>query len=148
MITWYSDEDITIRFDRIPKIIDLRDYENNFFKKLFLKKFYMLIYEVNVFIFYNKQKYIFKVEKKYKWDGANVPFGFWTLIGKPSYEKFKIPSMIHDKVCENHYLINNDRYLSSLLLEKLLKASGVGLIKRKIMFFFTDLYQRFRDWDK
>lgn len=148
MLNWYNDKEIVIKFNKLPKIVEINRNNSAFINYIFGKNIYMLLSDIIAVIYYKNQIYQIKIERGYKWDGANVPLGFWWLIGKPSYDKFKIPSMIHDKVCENHHLINNDRYLSSLILAKLLQASNVNNFKIKIMFFFTDLYQRFKNWEK
>ena len=56
--------------------------------------------------------------------------------------------MIHDKLCENHDFIGNDRYLSSLIFERLLRVAGVNKLKRRVMFLAVDNFQRFCGWNK
>ena len=57
--------------------------------------------------------------------------------------------MVHDKLCENHDFVNHNRYLSSLIFERLLKVAGVNKIKRKVMFIAVDNYQKlFCGWNK
>lgn len=78
----------------------------------------------------------------YRWNGANIPPGVRWLIGPPSHPAFLEASKIHDKLCENHYLVNNNRYLSSLIFREVLIASGVSKVKAYIMFHAVDNYQK------
>ena len=113
------------------------------------KKPYLLLYGIDVLVEYEGQKYEFSIETHYRWNGANIPFGLWNIIGSPSDNRYRIPSMVHDKLCENHDFVNHNRYLSSLIFERLLKVAGVNKIKRKVMFIAVDNYQKlFCGWNK
>jgi hypothetical protein len=82
----------------------------------------------------------------YSWDGASIPFGFRWLIGSKGDPKFLIPSMVHDKMCECHYLVGNDRNLSSLIFRELLIACGASKLKAQIMYLAVDNFQRTQGW--
>lgn len=151
MITWFSDEIVTIKFNRMPRTETLNATPYSTQKEIdnINKKPYLLLHELCVEILYKGKTYNFVVEKHYRWNGANVPFGLWNLIGAPSDNRFRIPSMIHDKLCENHNFIGNDRLLSSIIFERLLRVAGVNSIKRKLMFTAVDNWQKlFCGWEK
>ena len=91
-------------------------------------------------------QYCFVIEKGYTWDGATIPFGFRWLIGAKGSSEFLNPSMVHDKMCENHEIVGNDRQLSSMIFRELLIASGVSKLKAKTMYYAVDNFQRFCGW--
>lgn len=151
MITWYSDDIVTIQFSRMPRTETLNATGNSTPEEIkdINKKPYLLLHEIEVVIIYKNTTYKFSVEKHYRWNGANIPFGLWNLIGSPSDNRFRIPSMIHDKLCENHEFINHDRLLSSIIFERLLKVAGVNKLKRQVMYLAVDNYQKlFCNWKK
>lgn len=85
----------------------------------------------------------------YCYDGASIPFGFRWLIGSKGSPEFLNPSLLHDVICENHNLVNNDRQLSSIIFREMLIASGVGKVKAYTMFLSVDLFQKsFCHWGK
>lgn len=94
-------------------------------------------------IFYKDEQYCLLFEKGYRWDGATIPKGVRWIIGPKGDPCFLLASMVHDKLCENHKFIKNDRYLSSLIFRELLIACGVSEFKAKIMFFAVDNFQKF-----
>ena len=59
---------------------------------------------------YKKDKtYNFQIPKGYCYDGASIPRLFWRIIGSNTDNRFLIPALIHDILCENHSFIENDR---------------------------------------
>lgn len=150
MITWYSDEIVTIKFDRMPRTETLNATPYSTKEEIddINKKPYLLLYGIDVQIEYQNKIYKFHIKTHYRWNGANIPFGLWNLIGSPSDNRFRIPSMLHDFVCENHDVIGYERYLSSIIFERLLRVAGVNNIKRKLMFLAVDNFQKiFRNWN-
>jgi hypothetical protein len=55
--------------------------------------------------------------------------------------------MVHDVLCENHNYVDNDRYFSTMVFERLLYAEGVGGFKRWLMKHSVDNFQKFCDWE-
>ena len=51
--------------------------------------------------------------------------------------------MVHDTLCENHHYIDGDRYLSTIVFERLLSVGGVGSFKRWLMKHSVDNFQKF-----
>jgi hypothetical protein len=92
--------------------------------------------------------YKFSIEDGYCWDGASIPKFFWRIIGSNTGPEFIIASMLHDKLCENHHYIDNNRYLSTIVLEKCLKVGGIGSFKRWLMKHSVDNFQKFQGWGK
>lgn len=112
-----------------------------------MKKPYINVKRCVFTIFYKEEQFVILCEKGYDWDGASIPFGFRWIIGAKGSPQFLVPSMVHDKLCENHHFIKNDRYLSSLILRELLIAYGVGKFKANIMFNAVDNFQKlFGGW--
>ena len=150
MILWYEDEDLKIEFDKVPDVTMTypapyySEDENRLIDdKPFLNKEDL---KVQIGDCINNAVYSFTVPKGYTWDGATIPRFFWRLIGSNTSPEFLIPSMIHDVLCENHHYINNDRYLSTLILERLLYCSGVSSFKRWMMKHSVDNFQKFCHW--
>lgn len=151
MITWYTDDIITIKFSRMPRTetLNATGYSTPEEIKDINNKPYLLLYAIDVEVYYKNKVYKFTIPKHYRWNGANVPWGLWNIIGSPSDNRFRIPSLCHDFCCENHSIVGHDRYLSSLVFERLLKVAGVNKLKRKVMFIAVDNFQKlFCGWNK
>ena len=146
MIKWYEDEEIGIFFDRIPNLnvqytmpwmsaeevkkINKKPFINN--KKL----------EVKIIDFINSETYKFTIEEGYTWDGATIPRMFWRLIGSKTDNRFLVPSLTHDVLCENHNYVDGDRYLSTIVFERLLYVSKVNPFSRWMMKHSVDNAQK------
>lgn len=138
-------KDLQIYVDREPFITVKSPLHYN---KEELKKPYLNKITCMFTVYYNNEQYVIRCAKGYDWDGASIPFGFRWLIGAKGSPQFLVPSMVHDKLCENHDFIKNDRYLSSLILKELLLAYGVGRIKANTMFHAVDNFQKlFGGWE-
>ena len=144
MIIWYKDDKLKILFDKEPytgtkKILPnmTKDEIENIRKK-------PLILNNRIFcrIIYQGISYGFFIKKGYDWDGATIPPFAWILIGQSLDPEFYIPSLIHDVLCENHNYINNNRYLSTLVLDGLLCANKVNSLKRWVMKHSVDNFQK------
>lgn len=150
MVNWYSDSALRIDFSiypdcniRYPKPTDTKETKKDIEKYPFINN---KIFKTTIFDFSKNKIYSFEIEKNYKWDGATIPRIFWRIIGAKTDPRFLIPSLIHDKLCENHLLIGNDRYLSTKVFERLLFVSGLGSFKRWLMFHTVDNAQKFNNW--
>ena len=80
----------------------------------------------------NKQ-YEFKIPKGYCYDGASIPRVFWRIVGSNTDNKFLIPALIHDVLCEHHEYVDNDRTFSTNVFNALLECSGICKFKRFFM---------------
>lgn len=146
MLIWYKDDKLKIEFDREPNIIvqyPKPSYATSIKKEIIHKPFYNCE-DLVVLITYKEKEHPFFIPKGYTWDGASIPSIFWRFIGPNTSPDFLIPSLIHDVLCENHNYIENDRYLSTLILERLLYVSGVGCFKRWMMKHSVDNYQKIK----
>lgn len=151
-IIWYDGDYVGIQFNDTPhvsmRIITpsmTRDEKDDITKYPFINKKELQVRLVD----YDKIKvYNFTIAKGYKWDGASIPRMFWRLIGAKTDSRFLIPSLIHDVLCENHNLVDNDRYFADKVFERLLYVSGVPAFNRWLMFHSVDNYQKFCKWHK
>lgn len=145
-ITWYSDDDIGILFDKVPNVTMryVTPFTTEEEKKEINKKPFINLSELKVIIKdkIEQETYEFIIPKDYTWNGANIPRIFWRLMGSMTDNRFLIPSMIHDKLCENHDLIDDNRYLSTIIFERLLYVSKVNPFSRWLMKHSVDNYQK------
>ena len=150
MITWYSNEEIGILFDKVPNVTIryVTPFTTEEEKKEINKKPFINLSELKVVlqdkILYENHEFI--IPKDYTWDGASIPRVFWRLIGSKTDQRFLIPSMIHDVLCENHDYVNNDRYFSTCVFERLLYVSKVNPLARWTIKHSVDNFQKFCDW--
>ena len=102
---------------------------------------------MNFYILYNGKVYDIYIEKNYTWDGASIPFGFRWMLGGKGNPAFLIPSMVHDKMCEEKDVVGRDRELSSLIFYYLLLACKCPKWKAKIMYLAVNNFQKLnRGW--
>ncbi len=169
---WYKDDELIIEFNKKPSVtmsypVPLSKSEDlsvkssadsviaragkairknkEIIRKPFLNKEDLevkITTQMPIGLFSDRKTYNFTIPKGYTWDGATIPRFFWRFIGSNTSPEFLIPSMIHDVLCENHAYIDNDRYLSTIILERLLYCSGVGGFKRWMMKHSVDNFQR------
>ena len=96
---------------------------------------------------YKKDKtYNFEIPKGYCYDGASIPRLFWRIVGSNTDNRFLIPALIHDILCENHSFIDNDRKFSTEVFNALLEASEVNAFKRFLMKNSVDCFQKTQKW--
>lgn len=144
MIKWYKDEKFLIEFDKMPDVGI--SYPTPFYGKRENKEIckYPFINKspLSVRITWLDEVFPFDIEEGYCWDGASIPKFFWRVIGSNTEPEFIIASLLHDKLCENHHYVNNNRYLSTIVLEKCLKVGGAGSFKRWLMKHCVDNFQK------
>lgn len=150
MIKWYNNKTLGIFFSSIPEVsmrvvlpVMSETDKNTILKFPFFNDKKL---DVELFDYKKDKKYSFSIPKAYVWDGATIPRAFWRLIGSKTDPKFLIPSLIHDVLCENHGYIENDRYFSTLVFERLLYVSGVNGFSRWMIKHSVDNYQKFCGW--
>ena len=150
MIEWYADEEIKIIFDKTPDVSmrfvlpwvteeEVKDIN----KKPFICNEELKVILVDEIA---QETYEFTIPEFYTWDGASIPRAFWRLIGSKTDQRFLIPSLIHDVLCENHEYIDNDRYFSTCVFERLLYVSKVKAFNRWMIKHSVDNFQKFCDW--
>lgn len=151
MITWYDDEELSIKFSKEP-YVSMRfvlPWATREEVKEINKKPFICLEELTVVIEdkIELEVYEFVIPQDYTWDGATIPRAFWRLIGSKTDNRFLIPSMIHDVLCENHDYIDNQRYLSTIIFERLLYVSKVNAFNRWMIKHSVDNFQKFCGWE-
>ena len=149
MIKYFEDEEIKIYSSSEP-VIQVRAFcadDTKEVKKEKRKKPYLLKNELEFLICGRNKVYSLLFIKNYVWDGASIPFLFRPLIGKKGNLEFLLPSMVHDKMCEEKYLVDYDRALSSKVFRALLISMGVGKIRANIMYHAVDNFQKLKSWN-
>ena len=116
-----------------------------------LKKPFIVLQDISIFVEYKDKMYNFTIPKNYDWNGANVPPFLWLLVGQRTDPRFRLASCVHDYLCEHHNIIENNRYLSTLIFETLCLHFGkFNAVKRWAMFHGVDNFQKLfgRDLNK
>lgn len=150
---WQNDDYCRVAFSEIPLI------ENKLINTIVMTKEEIAaankkpLYVKNSFdvLLIDKKKKItrnFTIDAGYDYDGASIPKFFIRLIGSKEDIRFKIASLIHDVLCENKNIVDNDRYFADKVFERLLSVAGVGKFKRFLMFHSVDNFQKFCGWRK
>jgi hypothetical protein len=151
MIEWYADDEIKIIFDKVPElnVQFVMPWMTEEQVKEINKKPFICEEELRVIIVdeIEQEQYEFLIPKGYTWDGATIPRMFWRLIGSKSDNRFLVPSLIHDVLCENHDYIDNQRYLSTIIFERLLYVSKVNAFNRWMIKHSVDNFQKFCGWE-
>lgn len=151
MTMWFEDKYLSVDFDSGP-LIGIRyilpsmseDEKKSIKRYPFINKSAL---SVSLCDKKQNKSYNFTVPKGYCFDGASVPRFFWRVIGSNTDNKFLVPAMIHDYICENHSCVEFDRKLSTRIFNSLLQVSGVGSFKRFWMKNSVDFFQKyFCDW--
>lgn len=107
------------------------------------KKPFIVTAGLDVLVEYQGKQFFFVIPKGYRWNGANVPPFAWLSIGQRTDPRFRLASCIHDFICENHAVIGNNRYLSTLIFETLCLHFGrFNDFKRWAMFHSIDNFQK------
>ena len=151
MIEWYADEELKIIFDKVPElnVQFVMPWMTPEQVKEIIKKPFICEEELRVIIVdeVEQEQYEFLIPQGYTWDGATIPRVFWRLIGSKSDNRFLVPSLIHDVLCENHDYIDNQRYLSTIIFERLLYVSKVNAFNRWMIKHSVDNFQKFCGWE-
>ncbi len=152
MLEWYSNEEVSVFFDDIPRVgiryilpSTEKEIKKSIKKYPFINKRPLKVQLIDK---YKNKTYHFEIPKYYCFDGASVPRFFWRVIGPNTDNKFLIAALVHDVLCENHSYIDNDREFSTLVFNALLEASDVNSFKRFCMKHSVNFYQRFCHWDE
>ena len=150
MLEYYSNKKVSILFDDIPKVC-IRYYvpSMNEEERKSIEK-YPFINKRNLFVkLVDREKnksYDFLIPKGYCYDGASIPRLFWRIIGSNTDNRFLIPALIHDTLCENHSYIDNDKNFSTEVFNALLEANKINAFKRYLMKHSVNCFQNFCKW--
>lgn len=137
MFCWYLNKRAGIYFNRLP-FVAVRYYVPSMTQeeKQSIEKYpFICKQELEVCLkdVRKNKHYRFKIPKGYCYDGASVPRFFWRVIGASTDNKFLVPALVHDVLCEHHEYVNNDRSFSTDVFNALLEGSGVSRLKRFFM---------------
>ena len=151
-IAWQDDTTCRVGFSEIPEICNKHINKSIMSKeeiKRAKKKPLFLKNTVQICLI-DKRKgktYVFTIKAGYDYDGASISRFLWRLIGSKENIEFKIAALIHDVLCENHNYVNNDRYFSTYIFERLLLIGDTGDFKRWLMKHSVDNFQKiFGKW--
>ncbi len=146
MNEWYSNKSAGIFFDDIPRVCIRYTLPSSTEEEKKSIKKYPFINKKNLRVLlrdYKKEKqYSFLIPKGYCYDGASIPRLFWRVIGANTDNRFLIPALIHDVLCEHHEYIDYDRRFSTEVFNALLEASDVYPPKRYLMKNSVDVFQK------
>lgn len=150
MITWYEDKKLKIEFSTMPDISVSypAPYYGEEKNRVICDKQFVNKHHVNVKLTWLGETFVFGIPENYRWDGASIPWLCWRIAGTPQDAKYLIPSMLHDVLCENHHYVKGNRYLSTIVLERCLKVSGVNAFRRWMIKHSVDNFQKFQGWNK
>ena len=102
---------------------------------------------LKVMFVYEGKQYEFRIPKGFRWDGATIPSLVWFLVGSKTENRYRIPSLIHDYLCNNKYVIDFNRKASSVALRALLRENGVAEWRVFLMYLFVEIFQWFnKEW--
>jgi len=153
MFCWYLNNKVGIYFNELPHV-GVRYYIPSMTleeKKSIEKYPFICKKELEVCLkdLKKNMQYKFKIPKGYCYDGASIPRMFWRVIGSNTDNRYLIPALIHDILCEHHEYVNNDRSFSTNIFNALLECSKVGRFKRFFMKNSVACYQTiFCKWRK
>lgn len=151
-IIWYEDKELRIWFNHKPNV-NMLDPLPSMTKqeKQQIARFPFInctALDVKLTDLKKDVTYGFTIPKHFRWDGATIAPIFWLFIGSKTDPRFRIPSLLHDYMCNNKYIVDFDRKFSSKVFKALLKIAGVSKIKRETMYHAVDNYQKFQEWGK
>lgn len=151
-ISWQDDEICRVGFSEIPDIdnknINKKAMSKDEIKKAKKKPLYLKnTVDVCLIDKIKNKTYTFTIYVFYDYDGASIPRFFCRIIGSRESIEFKIASLVHDVLCENHHYVDNDRYFADKVFERLLEVGDVCAFKRWLMFHTVDNFQKFCGWE-
>jgi hypothetical protein len=150
-IPWYLGADCVVTFNREPntRMVRILPSMTAGEKRDAARYPFINCSGLHCNITYKGKQYELFIPKGFRWDGATIAPIFWLLIGSKTDNRFRLPSMIHDYMCNNKYTVDFDRKLSSVVFRALLRVNGVPGWKITLMYWAVDTYQRFqKEWTK
>ncbi len=79
----------------------------------------------------------FTIHEGFIFDGASIPRAFWRLIGHPMQPRTLVAALMHDYLYATEFL---ERKTADWIFLEMLQKSGVGWIKRNLMWGAVDLF--------
>lgn len=150
MIIWCNKDYLTIISDHEPRTAVRKPLPSDTEAERKDKKAkpYINKTDVTFTVNYLGTVYVIDIPKGFTWDGA-------TCLGLHNLPKFLNPSLVHDILCLKHYLVANDRQLSSMIFRELCITSGVNKAFAWTAYYAVDNFQKLfgrdekgRKWDE
>ena len=137
MIIWCEKPELKIYSDIVPittvcKPLPDDSKELKKYKRLFP---YRNVKDVVFYVEYLGTKYEIFIHEGFRWNGTNC-------LGLQHYPKLLDASMVHDLLCNNHDLVNQDRQLSSMIFREIGIASGVNKAFMYVAYNAVDNFQK------
>jgi hypothetical protein len=85
---------------------------------------------------------VVRVEKGYKFDGASIPRLLWWIRGFSPVDRTILAALVHDYCCDNPNLV--ERVIADAVFLSVLKASGVGFVRRWLMWRAVRIWSSWR----
>lgn len=73
--------------------------------------------------------YKFSPPEGYSWDGATIPRVWWSIMGHPLKQEFRLASLVHDWRCE-HARTGAERMVGDALFLECLEKAGLPRWRR------------------
>lgn len=120
MIIWCEKAELQIYSDIVPITTVCKPLpDDSDIVKEYKKKYpYRNVKDVTFDVYYLGTHYPIFIDDTFRWNGTNC-------LGLQHYPKLLDASMVHDLLCNNHELVNQDRQLSSMIFREIGIASGV-----------------------
>lgn len=152
-INWYEDDKLGIFFSTMPCVaVRYITPSSTNEEKMSITRFPFINKRELKVQLHDKKKgkvYNFVIPKSYCYDGASIPKFFHRVIGANTDNRFLIPALIHDNMCEHHEYVGNDRAFSTDVFNALLYVSDVSDFKRFFMKNSVGFWQTVRGgWKK
>jgi hypothetical protein len=150
-IDWQNNEICRVGFSEVPKIGN-KEINKAVMSKEEIKRakekplFLVNTLEVCLVDKTKNKFYVFTIPAGFDYDGASINRILWRIIGSKENIEFKVASLVHDVLCLNHDYVDNDRYFSTIVFERLLEVGDVGAFRRWVMKHSVDNFQKFCGW--
>ena len=137
-ILWCSTKDLIIVSDVEPVTQVRKKVPSDEAWDIEGKKKFPYINKVEVLwqIIYKGEVFSFIIEKDFKWDGT-------TCLGLQHIPSLLDASCVHDKLCNKHYLVGNNRKLSSAIFREIGIASGNWKWFMWLAYYLVDTFQKY-----
>lgn len=152
-LVWQDDDKCRVAFSTMPIVANKQinvcamnpeEVEDAKEKPLFLTN------TVEVLLIDKKKSktYTFTINAGFDYDGATINRFFWRIIGSKENIEFKIAALIHDVLCIHREYVDNDRYFSTIVLERCLYVGGTDKFRRWMMKHSVDNFQKTQGWEE
>lgn len=137
MLVWCLNSEVTIvsTNEPITQVLKPEPTDTKEQKEDKKSKPYINKRRVIFIVSYKDNEYIIPIKKNYRWNGTNC-------LGLQHLPCLLDASMVHDAICENHSLVNNNRQLSTIIFREIGIASGAWHWFMHVAYYVVDTYQK------